>query len=149
MLEQVAACTPALTGLVAKCHGETPASEFFQAYSREWTRLECSRGVQQEDAVAPALFWLQLRPVLRRVWEEYESRGIEAFAYLDDITVAGHEISPGMVGVAPFLERELTAGGIQLNPGKTVSLAPKGHVPTPEEISTRQELMSSSRTREV
>ena len=35
----------------------------------------------------------------------------------------------------PFLERELTARGMHLNPGKTVALAPKGYVPTPEEIS--------------
>ena len=35
----------------------------------------------------------------------------------------------------PFLERELTTRGIHLNPGKTVALAPKGHVPTPEETS--------------
>ena len=37
--------------------------------------------------------------------------------------------------MVPFLERELTARGINLNLGKTVALAPKGHVPTPEEIS--------------
>ena len=30
-----------------------------------------------------------------------------------------------------MLERELTARGINLNPGKTVALAPKRHVPTP------------------
>ena len=35
----------------------------------------------------------------------------------------------------PFLERELTARGMHLNPGKTVALAPKGHVPTVENIS--------------
>ena len=39
------------------------------------------------------------------------------------------------MGVVPFLEGELTARGIHLNPGKTVALAPKGHVPTPEERS--------------
>ena len=35
----------------------------------------------------------------------------------------------------PILARELTARGIHLNPGKTVALVPKGHVPTPEYIS--------------
>lgn len=30
MLEQVAACAPALTGFVAKCYGERTASAFFQ-----------------------------------------------------------------------------------------------------------------------
>ena len=34
-----------------------------------------------------------------------------------------------------ILERELTARGVHLNPGKTVALTPKGHVPTPEDIS--------------
>ena len=34
----------------------------------------------------------------------------------------------------PFLEPELTRRVIRLNPGKTVVLTPKGHVPTPEEI---------------
>ena len=45
MLEQVAACTPALTGVVAKCYGERPASVFFQMDSAERTKLECVRGV--------------------------------------------------------------------------------------------------------
>ena len=83
----------------------------------------------------PALFCQPLRPVLTRVREEYESQGVEAYAYLDDITIVSHEISPGTVGVVPFLERELTARGINLNPEKTITLAPKGHVPTPEDLS--------------
>ena len=41
------------------------------------------------------LFCLPLRRVLMRVREEYESQGVEACAYLDDITIAAHEISPG------------------------------------------------------
>ncbi|CAM9941134.1 unnamed protein product, partial [Laminaria digitata] len=85
--------------------------------------------------MGPALFCLPLRPVLMRVREEYESQGVEAYAYLDDITIAAHEITPGTVGVVPFLERELTARAIHLNPGKTVALAPKRHVPTPAEIA--------------
>ena len=85
--------------------------------------------------MGPVLFCLPLGPVLTRVREEYESQGIEAYAYLDNITIAAHEISPGTVGVVPFHERELTARGIHLNPGKMVALSPKGHVPAPEEIS--------------
>ena len=88
MLEQVAACAPALTGFVAKCYGERPASVFFQMDSGERTKLECSRGVQQGDAMGQALFCLPLRPVLTRVREEHESQGVEAYAYLDDITIA-------------------------------------------------------------
>ncbi|CAM9536161.1 unnamed protein product, partial [Laminaria digitata] len=135
MLEQVAACTPALTGFVAKCYGERPASEFFQMDSGKRTKLECSRGVQQGDAMRPAVFCLPLRPVLMRVRGEYESQGVKAYAHLDNITIAAHEITPDTVGVVPFLEREFTARGIHLNPGKTVALAPKGHVPPPAEIA--------------
>ena len=85
--------------------------------------------------MGPALFFLPLRSVLTRVREEYESQGVGAYAYLDNITIAAHEISSGTVGVVPFHERELTARGIHLNPGKMVALSPKGHVPAPEEIS--------------
>ena len=131
----MAACTPALTGSVAKCYGERSASELFQTDSGERTKLECSRGVQQGDAKGPALLCLPLRPVLTRVREEYESQWVQAYAYLDEIAITAHEIPPGTVGVVPFLERELTTRGINLNSGETVALVPKGHVPTPEEIS--------------
>ena len=85
--------------------------------------------------MGPALFCLPLRPVLTKVREEYESQGVGAYTYLDDITIAADATSPETVGVVPFLERELAARGINLNRGKTVALAPKGHVPTPEETS--------------
>ena len=57
--------------------------------------------------MGPALFCLPLRPVFTRAREEYELQGVEVYAYLDDITVTADEISPGIVGVVPFLEREL------------------------------------------
>ena len=106
MLEQMAACTPALTGFVAKCYGERPASVFFEMDSGERTNRECSRGVQQGDAMGPALFCLPLRLVPTRVRKEYESQGVEAYAYFDDITIAADEISPGTLGVVPFIRRE-------------------------------------------
>ena len=84
--------------------------------------------------MGPGLFCLPLRPVLMRAREECEWPGVEAYAYLD-ITIAAHDTSPGTVGMVPFLERELAARGIHLNPGKTVALVPKGNVPAPEEIS--------------
>ena len=43
----------------------------------------------------PTLFCLPLRAVHVRVREEYESQGVEAYAYLDDITIATHGITPG------------------------------------------------------
>lgn len=72
MLEQVTACTPALTGFVARCYGKRPASIFFQVDSIARTKLECSRGVQLGDVMRPALFFLPLRLVSTRI-EEYES----------------------------------------------------------------------------
>ena len=72
------------------------------------------------------LFWLPLRPVLMRVREEYESQGVEAYAYPDDITMAAHDIPPGTVGAVPFLEQELTARGIHLNPGEDGCVLPEG-----------------------
>ena len=135
MIQQVAACKPVLTGFVTKCYGERPTSVFSQMDSGERAKLECSRGVQRRDAMGPNLFCLPLRPVLTRVREEYESQWVQAYAYLDEIAITAHEIPPGTVGVVPFLERELTTRGINLNSGETVALVPKGHVPTPEEIS--------------
>lgn len=84
--------------------------------------------------MGPAVSCLPLRPVLMRVREEYESQGVEAYACLDAITIVAHEITPVTVGVVPLLERGLTARGINLNPGKTVTLSPNVHVPTPEDI---------------
>ena len=121
-------------GFVAKGSGERPSSLLFQMDSGERTKLECSGGVHQRDAIRPRLFFRPLRPVLTRVREKYDKQGVEAYAYLDDITNAAHEISPRTVGVVSFLERELTARGIHFNQGKTVALAPNGQVPTPEEI---------------
>ena len=111
MLEHLTACTPAHTGFVAKCYVEKPTSAFFQMDSGERTKFECSRGVQHGDAMGSAMFCLQLRPVLVKVRDAYESQEVEAYPYLDDITFAAHEVSPGTVWVVPFLERELTVRG--------------------------------------
>ena len=43
--------------------------------SGERTKLECSRGVQQGNAMGAALFCLPLWPVLVKVREGYESQG--------------------------------------------------------------------------
>ena len=75
--------------------------------------------------MGPALFFLPLRSVLTRVREEYESQGVEAYAYLDDITIAADEISPGMVGVVPFLER-VDSEGHTRQPGQDGCLGPEG-----------------------
>ena len=85
--------------------------------------------------MGPALFCMPLLPVLKWIREEVEPRRVEAFAYLDDISIGVSEITPDTVRVVPFLQHELCELGIAINPSKTVALPPKGHVPTPEEIA--------------
>ena len=48
------------------------------------------------------------------------------------------EITPDTAEVVPLLQRELANIGIAINPRKTFALPPKGHVPTPEEISLQE-----------
>ena len=85
--------------------------------------------------MGPALFCMPLLPVLKRTRVEFEPRGVEAFAYLDDISIGIMEITPDTVEVVLFLQRELFNIGIAINPSNTVALPPKGHVPTPEQIA--------------
>ena len=133
MLAEAATCVPALTPFVAKCYGEMSAPVFFQMESGERPKIDCSSGVQQGDAMGPALFCMPLLPVLKRTRAEFEPRGVEAFAYLDDISIGMMEITPDTVEVVLFLQRELSNIGIAINPIKTVALPPNGHVPTPEQ----------------
>ena len=64
-----------------------------------------------------------------------ERKGVEAFAYVDDISIGMVEVTSDIVDVVLFLQRELAGIGIAMNPSKTVALPPKGHVPTLEEIA--------------
>ena len=71
-----------------------------------------------------------------RVRAEFQLRGIEAFAYLDGISIGMIEITPDTVEVVPaLLQRELSNISTAINPSKTVALPPKGHSPTPEQIA--------------
>ena len=128
ILEQVTVRTPAFTGFAAKCYGERPASVLSQMDSGKRTELECPRGVQQGDALGPALCCLLLRPVLTRVREKCESQGVEACAYLDDITIAADKISLGKVGVVPLLGRELTVRVFTPRSGQDGCLDPEGNM---------------------
>ena len=62
VLTEAATCVPALTPFVAKCHGERSAPVFFQMDSGEKHRTDCFSGVQQGDAMGPALFCMPLLP---------------------------------------------------------------------------------------
>ena len=75
MLAEKATCVPALTPFVAKCYGEMSAPVFLQMESGERREIDCSSGVQQGDAMGPALFCMPLLPVLKRTRAEFEPRG--------------------------------------------------------------------------
>ena len=64
-----------------------------------------------------------------------EPKGVEAFAYLDDVIIGMVGVTSDTVDVVPFLQRELASIGIAMNPSITVALPPKGHVPSLEEIA--------------
>lgn len=55
--------------------------------SGEQRKTECTSGVQQGDVMGPALFYMALLSVLKRVREDIEPQCVEVFAYLDDISV--------------------------------------------------------------
>ena len=133
MLAEAATCVPALTPVVAKCDGKRPAPVLFQMNSAEWHKMECSSGEQQGDAMGPALFCLLRLPVLKGTREEFESKVVESFDYLD-ISIGMVEVTSNTVEVVTLLQRELISIGIDINPTKTVVLSPKGHVPTLQEI---------------
>ena len=55
-----------------------------------------------------------------------EPKGVEAFAYLDDVIIGMVGVTSDTVDVVPFLQRELASIGIAMNPSKMVSLASEG-----------------------
>ena len=67
----MANCVPALTPLV-KCYGTRLADVFFRTDSRETSTIACSSGIQQGDLMGPAMFFLALRPGLKRFREGFE-----------------------------------------------------------------------------
>lgn len=118
---------PAPRPLVANYYGEISASVFFQMDSGERRQIDCSSGVQHGDAMRRALFIMPLLPVLKRTREEFEPRGVEAFAYLNDISTGMMELTADTVEAVSSLQRELVNIGIIVNASKTVALPPKGH----------------------
>lgn len=107
VLGEAATCVPALTPFVAKCYGEISVSMLFQMELGERRNIDCSIGVQQGDAMRSLLFCMQLPSVLKRTQTQVESRGVEAFAYLDGISIGITEITPDIVEVVMFLQRNI------------------------------------------
>ena len=135
VLAEAANCVSALTPFLAKCYGTRPADVFFRMDSGETRTIACSSGVQQGDSMGPAMLCLALRPGLKRSREEFEGEGVEACAYMDDVSLGLTRITADTVRAFAFLRQELEGIGIVVNPAKTVALPPKGHAPTAEEIS--------------
>ena len=107
MLEQVAACTPVLTGFVANCYGERPASVFFQMGPGERTKLNAPRGCNKETLWDRLWSDTRYGRCLRgfgRNTSRRESKPMHTSTAT--LSIAADEISPGTVGAVPFLERE-------------------------------------------
>ena len=86
------------------------------------------------------MFCMPLLPVLKRTRHEFEPKGVEAFAYLDDVSIGMVEVTSDTVDVVPFLQRELASIGIVMSASKKLALPPKGHVPTLEEIAQLEDV---------
>ena len=118
VLTEVATCVPALTPFVAKYYDERSAPMFFLMNSGESRKIDCSSGAQQGDATEPALPFLSLLPVLKRTRQEFEPKGVEAFAYLNDISIGMVEAASDTVDV---VQRELASIGFTMNLSETVA----------------------------
>ncbi|CAN0368478.1 unnamed protein product [Laminaria digitata] len=103
--------------------------------SEETRTIACSSGVQQGDPMGPAMFCLALRPGLKRFRQEFEGEGVEAFVYMDDVSLGLMGITANTVRAFAFPRREPDDIGIVVSPAKTVALPPKGHAPMAEKIS--------------
>ena len=85
--------------------------------------------------MGPAMSCLALRPGLKRFREECEREGVEAVAYMDDVSLGLMGMTANTIRAFTSLRRELENIGIVVNTSKTVDLPPKGHARTMEEIS--------------
>ncbi|CAN0595363.1 unnamed protein product, partial [Laminaria digitata] len=75
------------TAVLEECYGTRPADVFFRMDSGETRTIACSSGVQQGDPMGSAMFCLALRPRLKRFRQEFEGEGVEAFEYMDDVSL--------------------------------------------------------------
>ena len=53
---------------------------------------------------------------------------------LDGINVGMTGVTPSIVEVVSFLQHELSDIVVDINPGKTAALPPKGQVPMPDDV---------------
>lgn len=83
----------------------------------------------------PAIFFLPLRPGLKRLRSVFEAEGVKHFAHMDDVTLGLSGITASTARVVPFLRNELASIGFGSHPNTTMAFPPKGHIPTAEEIA--------------
>ena len=85
MFKEITRVAPRLAPLVAKCYGGPPADVFFELDSRERRTIASKTGVQQGDALGPALFCMPVGTAMRSTREAFGELGVDMFAYMDDI----------------------------------------------------------------
>ena len=134
VLAEAANRVPALTPFVAKCYGTRPADVFFRVDSGKTRTITSSSGVRQRDPMGPGMFCLAFRPGLKRFREEFKKEGVEAFAYMDDVSPGLMRIAADTIRAFAFLRWELEDIGIVVNRAKTIALPSKGYASTAEEI---------------
>lgn len=82
VLVEATTCVPALTPFVAKCYDEISASVFFQMDSGEGREFACSGGVQQGNAMGPALSCMSLLSLLKRAPRGVRAKGCRSVRLL-------------------------------------------------------------------
>ena len=86
--------------------------------------------------MGPVMFWLALRPGLKRFREELEGEGVEALAYMDDVSrpYGGHGQHAKSLCLPPARARRRWQWG-QVSTAKMVAPPSKRNAPTAEEMS--------------
>ena len=74
-------------------------------------------------------------PAAEELWQGFDGEGVEAFAYMGDVSLGLEGITTNTVKAFAFLQRELEYIGLVADAAETVALRPKGHALTVEEIS--------------
>ena len=69
--------------------------------SGETRTIASSICVQEGDPMGPAMFCLALRPGLKRFREEYDGEGVEAFAFMQDVSFSLVRVTANTVGASP------------------------------------------------
>ena len=123
MLAVVTILAPALAPFVAKCYGEKPANTLDSG--ENWTTA-CPRGVRQGHhqggPMGQAVFCSLLRRGLERFRVEFVREGVEALAYMNDITRGLMAVTANTVSALLVLQFELDGIGIVVNFTKTCLL---------------------------